>query len=929
VIETQVDTGIEKNMFKRYEARLLVLVVVPVVMLTVIPVYAQTPAAEAVIKLKAESSEDAQDVYADGASYQNGGKFEIAIEEWLKFRDTYSDDPLAPKSIYYLGICSLQLQKYDDAAAAFEFTATRYEKHENSETAYFYWGRTRYAQALGAKDAEKRNAQLSTAISAFSKQLELFEKGQLSDQALYLRGESFYNQNEKTKAIADYRAVVTGFPQSGYRQDAIYVLGATLEEQEKYKEAGVAYDVFLKEFPESELRTEVRMRKAETMLQQDKFKEAAQIFAEVAAVEGFPHATRSRLRQALCLVNLEQFDDASTIYHSVLEATEDADHKKTAVTQLNVLCRKYIDKELFDKSLALAQQMVDKADTVDLKVRFKMAAADSLDGQAKYNESRSRYLAIVNDHAEHVLAPDALYFAAFAAFKLKQYDDVFSDSSVFGEKYGEHEFAKDVTKLLEEARVLKSVDLFKAEKFAETIEILMAVVKDNPKGNRAAESLLLLARSQARLEKHDQAKVSIAQLIEGFPESNLLPEATYRLGEYHFVGSDYDVAITHFTSVIEKYADSTYAKDAVARRADVKFEKGRNQLADKQVDQAIATWKSILDELEDYRLAHAVLYEVAFALRSLDKHDEARAVFTQLVSKHAESDLAADSFFRLGEYEYDDKDYTKALEQYAKAFARSQDGDLQELILHKLGWASFRNNAFETSGKHFAQQVQKYAQGELANDGKFMHAESLFKQDKYAEALVVFEPIVDSKFDSEQFSVLVWLHAGQSAAQTKKFEQARGLLQRVVNSELEEADSYRHESHFEIGWSYDREMKYEEALKSFEAAGRNRAGVGARAFFMIGDVYFKQKKFSEAIKQFDRTLLRFETDDAKPWQALSAYEAGRCKEVLAAEAEDPEVKKELIRQAIDYYQQIVDVYSETEHVVMAKSRIEELMKVLQ
>ena len=916
-------------MFKRYIVRGFVLLLIPAAFSIGIPTVGMAQDASEPIKLKAESSEDAQDVYADGASYQNGGKFEIAIEEWVKFRDAYSDDPLAPKAIYYLGICSLQLKKYDEAAAAFEFTATRYEKHENSEAAYFYWGRTRYAQALGAQNAEKRMTHFGTAISAFGKQLELFEKGPLSDQAFYLRGESFYNQNDKTKAIADYRAVVTGFPKSAYRQDAIYVLGATLEEEEKYKEAGVAYDLFLKEFPESGLRTEVRMRKAESMLQDDRFEEAARIFAEVAAVEGFEHATRSRLRQAFCLVNLEQFDDASTIYQSVFAATEDADHKKTAVTQLNVLCRKYIEKKLYSKSLALAQQMIEKADTEDLKVRFKKAAADSFDGQAKYGESRSRYRAIAKDHETHVLAPDALYFAAFAAFQLKEYDDVLSDASIFREKYAGHEFIKDVSKLVEESRVLKSVALFKADKFAETIELLTAVVKDNPKGKRVAESLLLLARSQARLEKYDDAKESIGQLIEGFPESKLLPEAIFRLGEYHFVGTDFDGAITHFTSVIDNYPDSEFAKDAIGRRADVKFEKGRKQLEDKQVAEAIETWNSILAELEDYRLAHAVLYEVAFALRSQNQHDEARKVFTQLVTKHKDSDLAADSFFRLGEYEYDEKNYTQALQQYGKAFASSKEGGLQELILHKLGWASFRNSAFEESGKHFAQQLEKYAEGELAKDGKFMQGESLFKQNKYAEALVAFEPLVEQKFDSDHFSVLVWLHAGQSAAQQKNFEQARGLLQRVIDSELEEADSYRHEAHFEIGWSFDREMKYEEALKSFEAAGRNRAGVGARAFFMIGDVYFKQKQFADAIKQFDRTLLRFDTEDAKPWQALSAYEAGRCKEVLAEEAKDAEVKKELVRQAIDYYQRIVDVYSQTDRVEMAKSRITELMKLLQ
>ena len=885
--------------------------------------------AQEVIELKAESSGDAEDIYADGAAYQNGGKFEIAIEEWVKFRDEYSDDPLAPKSIYYLGICSLQLQKYDDAAAAFEFTATRYAKHENSESAYFYWGRTRYAQGLSSQDAKQRSELLTIAMTAFDKQLELFGKGAMADQAHYLRGESAYNQGDKTKAIADYRAVVTNFPKSGYREDAVYVLGATLEEEEKFKEAGVAYDLFLKEFPESGLRTEVRMRKAETILKEDKFEEAAQIFAEVAAVEGFSHATHARLRQASCLISLEQLDDASTIYQSVYEATEDAEHKKTAVLQLNVLCRKYIDKKLFDKSLSLAEQMIVKADTEDLKVRFKMAAADSLDGQAKYAEARPKYLAIFKDHAKHVLAADALYFASFAAFQLKQYDAVLGDAAEFEKQFPEHDFAADVAKLVEESRVLKSVDLFKAEKFTETIELLSAVVANSPKGNRTAESLLLLARSQARLEKYEDAKTSLGKLISGFPENNLVPESIYRLGEYHFVANDFDEAITQFTTVIDKYADTSFAKQSVGRRADVKFEKGRKQLADKQVDEAIATWNSILTEVEDYRLAHAVLYEVAFALRSQDKHEQAREVFTQLITKHADSDLAADSFFRLGEYQYDEGKFVKALQQYEKALGKSKEGELQELILHKLGWASFRGESFEASEKHFAEQITKYPEGDLVGDAKFMSAESLFKQDKYPEALAGFEPIVDQKFDSNHFSVLVWLHAGQSAAQTKKFEQARGLLQRVVDSELEEAESYRHEAHFEIGWAFDREMKYAEALKSFEAAGRNRGGVGARAFFMIGDVHFKQKKFTDAIKQFDRTLLRFDSDDAKPWQALSAYEAGRCKEVLAEESKDAEVKKEYLRQAIDYYQQIVDVYADTEHVGMAKSRIEELKKLLQ
>ncbi|MBT7256481.1 MAG: hypothetical protein HN882_15875, partial [Planctomycetaceae bacterium] len=38
--------------------------------------------ADGVIKLKEKSSQDALDVYSDAAKFQNGAKFEIAVEEW-------------------------------------------------------------------------------------------------------------------------------------------------------------------------------------------------------------------------------------------------------------------------------------------------------------------------------------------------------------------------------------------------------------------------------------------------------------------------------------------------------------------------------------------------------------------------------------------------------------------------------------------------------------------------------------------------------------------------------------------------------------------------------------------------------------------------------------------------------------------------------
>ena len=963
---------------------------------------AQEENADGIIKLKEKSSQDALDVYSDAAKFQNGAKFEIAVEEWETFQKEFQEDPLAPKAIYYLGICALQLQQYDKAANAFEFTATRYAQHASTESALFYWGRTRYAQASSLPDLKQKQAQLKTAIGAFEKQLAAHAKGSLADQALYLMGESHYGLGDKPAAIKSYQTVVTGFPKSKQRATAVYALGATLEEEKKYAEAGKAYDIFLAEFPEDPLRTEIRMRKAETILQAKNYQEAGEVFGEVAAVEGYALADHSRMRQAFCWLQLKHYEEATAIFSAVLSAKETAGFHTEAAGHLLSVCRAYNNDKKYDMALELADAFIVNVTDAELTVQIKLVAADALDGQQKYDDSRKRYLLVVEQHSKHALAADALYFAAFAALKLKQHDNVIIDAQTFLGKYPKHDFQPDVAKLLEESRILKSADLFQDKKHAEVVKILAASIKDNPQGSRVVDGLLLLARSSAALQEIDAAKGYAARLIKDFPESKLVAEAQFRLGEYHYGEKEYELAIKQYATVVKDHSDSVFvanslysqawsevltgkpdvaettfttliekhsehqlvsvallgrgkvrrqqkkfkeaiedvdgfllSKPDVSQQVDAWSEKGKSQIGLQQNTAAIVTFNLLLTADAKYSDADAILYEIAFAQRTLDKHDAAKATFTKLVADHADSPLAADAHFRLAEYQYADEQFKAALVDYTKAADSTQGSDaLKENILHKQAWTHYRLDDFKASAAGFKDQVSKYAAGSFLHDGQFMLAESLYKLGDFEAAAAAFSAIASVTFKSPQHHLLVRLHGGKAASELKQYEQARSLLQQVVDSEDEVADGYRREAHFEIGWTYDREKNYEKALAAFAAAGRDRGHIGARSHFMIGDIAFKQKQFIDAIKQFDRTILRFEDENApanvKKYQALAAFEAGRCKEVLAGVAKDDnklaEMKK-LVGEAIAYYQMIIDKYPTTELVKNATERIVELGKI--
>jgi TolA-binding protein len=259
-------------------------------------------AQEAKPAAKPESSPEATALYADAASFQNNGAFDLAVDEWTSFLKKFPKDPLAPKAQHYLGVCQLQLKQFDKAAATFTALMKDHPKFELLEDATFNLALSHYSQASAT------NAQsYATAAQSLAAHLQKFPKSKHADQALFFQGESLYNQGEKKEAIAAYESVVKNYPESKVRADAAYAWGVTLEELQQYPQAGAAYDLFLKSYADNGLANEVRMRKAETVLQAGQFADAEKQFAAVAKVEGFAQADHASLRRAFCLVRQDKY----------------------------------------------------------------------------------------------------------------------------------------------------------------------------------------------------------------------------------------------------------------------------------------------------------------------------------------------------------------------------------------------------------------------------------------------------------------------------------------------------------------------------------------------------------------------------------------------------------------------------------------------
>ena len=508
---------------------------------------------------------------------------------------------------------------------------------------------------------------------------------------------------------------------------------------------------------------------------------------------------------------------------------------------------------------------------------------------------------------------------------------------------------------------------------ATSLEASLAV---QPKWRQADEALLLLGQAYSELHQSDKAKAAIARLLADFPKSSILDRAHYRLGELDYAGGDFDAATAEYQQVIDRWPQSPLAAQAhyglgwakigqgdyaaaekgfeamlrthpdhklvprvryaraIARhqlknyaaaiedieaslaadptraeKSDAHYLLGLCQAGLQQQSEAVATFQAILSNDPKYVGADKVLYELAWALKHQDKEKEAVAVFVRLAGEYAASPLAAEAQYRVGEAAYNSSDYKSAVVAYRAAMKLAGATELGEKAAHKLGWSYFRLDDFANAQQTFNRQRAAWPQGPLAADAAFMEGESLLKQKKFAEALAAYRQVTEPT--GKDFKVLALLHAGQAAGELKQWEKSLELLAKCIE-EFPQSVCWP-EALCEQAWAKQNLGKLDEAVALYrQVIAKTGSEAAARAQFMIGQIQFEQKKYREAASSYVKVSYGYSYPQ---WQAAATFEAGRCFEA--------EGKTE---QAIKQYREVIVKYPQSDKVLPAKQRIQELKK---
>ena len=854
----------------------------------------------------ASSSQEALVVYSDAASFQNNGAFELAAEEWDKFLQKYPQDPLVAKAQHYLGVCNLQLKRWDKAAAAFAAVVKNYPEFDAIQDAYLNLGWCQYS--LGGQKVAGAYAQ---AAATFAELAKKFPDGKHTEQALFYGGEAEYNLGKKKEAAAAYALLIKKYPQSSLRADALYALGVTHEELGQYPDAGQAYDLFLKEFASHELANEVQMRKAETVLQAGDFATAETMFAAVAKLPGFGQADHALLRQAFCLSKLDKFTEAAALYSRLATEFPQSSYLADAaisagrcyyraeqfpeaaswlqkvidgsssnrVEAAHWLCRIYLRDKKPQPAIELAKQLLPKAGDDPFAVNLQMDQADALyENDASRPEAIAQYLKIATAHPQHEVAAQALYNAAFGALELGQYDEALKQTAAFLKAYPSHRLAPDVQYVAAECHLQRSG-------YAEAEKLYAGLVEsaaDHPDRETWQVRRGLAIYLQKR---YGDAVAALEPTVAQLKTADNRAQAQFVLGVSHFYLDQADAAVQALQAAV----------------------------------QANPKWKQ----------ADETLLFLARALRKQDKTADAIGALSQLIADFPQSRLLDQAHYRYGEFSYAAGDFKTAIAQYDAVAAADAKSAFAPYALYGKGWAQLKNKAFPEAVESFrallaahpehalvadthlalgmslrqagkadeaAQELDQYLKSQPAEPAKsdalyerglvevalksFGKAAETFQQvlkanpqyaaaDKVtyelawayksvpdggnkAEAAAAFADLV-AKYPDSPLAAEASFHVGES--QYESGEYATAAQAYAVAKQKSQPGELREKATYKLGWSLFQDKKYAEALAEFaeQATDQPQGDLAADALFMKAECLFRLGKHDEALPVYQAT----------------------------------------------------------------------------
>lgn len=403
-------------------------------------------------------------------------------------------------------------------------------------------------------------------------------------------------------------------------------------------------------------------------------------------------------------------------------------------------------------------------------------------------------------------------------------------------------------------------DYYLKGEYDKAIEEFNKSLNYNPEFEKARQFLSRSYYQLNQMDKYREERKKTTELKVSSEEEKA--EEYYKLGYEFYSLKDYTVAIEELKKALTIKSDYPHARYLLA---ECYFQQKEYKLA--QVEYERVVTDSAINEYTD-----DALWGSGWSYYLLEEYEEAARRFSKLLNDFPDSDLVLQVRHKLGKSYFRGNNYPETIKVYQEFLEKYPEyqGEEIEEVYYLLGQAYFRSGKYAEAEEIFKNILSLFPGFELTSEVKYYEGLSLFKQNKYEEAIVQLKDLIseaeieDNKKEEAQYLLArSWLNlqeyskAIDNLESLKRFEVEGSLLEKVS---------------FDLGLAYSRQGDKEKAILEFQEFIEKypQSELIKSAHFELGKDLFDLKKYKLALSELKKTS----TDEALYLRGKASKELG-------------------------------------------------------
>ncbi len=740
----------------------------------------------------------------------------------------------------------------------------------------------------------------------------------LVGSARFLIGRGWFDEGEYGRASEIFESLVDeGF---GRQDEAVYWLSKCLLRTNEPESAKQWLSRLATEYPTSSVLGEANY---DLGLSQYRLGEYEACIREMTSFREryADHSNAADALQLMALAEHQQKNYRKSVEHCESFIRNYPAHAAVADVTFLLAENLFLGDRLEEAVSAYAQYLSFKpGDNESAKARYRLGLAHYRLGQFVEAESNLAPFANATDSVEF---RGAYYVLGDIAFQLKKWKQAERLLTIYMEGQATLGQADDALFKL----ALSAQRLSQYSQALAHLDRLLAEFPDSVHRDHAAfergQALLSLGETQT-------AKSAFTGAAE-LKDASIRLHAANHLGTLALQNGEFEVAARHFREVADDCTDEKVRSHAryhegVARLGEGKFEQaaavfrelvkaGESLDASLSPRAQLATALSRLNQCEEAlgiiaqlergdsssmpaSVRQSVLYEKAWCLKQMGRHDDAADAYRSLAGNADRSDLRAHGALELASLLMERGDYSAAAPPLRELHERVANGALTipmalaAPLSYRLGVCEFELGRYSESAAALSGFAERFASSPLIASASYFCGEALYRLGRIDDAAQHFRVVVDD-YSSDEGCAAALLRLGDCATSKQEWMRAERLFSEYLERFGERAQWYQ--AQFGMGWARENSGRYEEAVAAYGALiERHQGPTAARAQFQIGECLFAQKRHVEALSEFLKVDILYGYPE---WSSAALYEAGRCFELLS----NPSKAGEQFRQVVEKY----------------------------